>query len=154
MESDEQNVIDEEDGEAVEIYSRRAIWWFSIIPSPLFGGVLLSINLWAAGFKTAILQVMGFAIAATIGAELLVSKLLVIYKIAIPKSYVVTDVAQAEKFILVSLVGVVIQLISATILTRYFFNKYFPDKDYYPKSIAGPLTVAIFLLLLNLFSAR
>jgi hypothetical protein len=28
-------------------------------------------------------------------------------------------------------------------LTQYFFKKYFPDDDYYPKSIQKPLLVAI-----------
>jgi len=152
MEFDEQNVVEEREGEAVEIYSRRAIWWFSIIPVPLFGGVLLAMNLWAAGYKKAIYPVIAFALAATIGARLLIDKLMIAYKIVIPANYKMTNDALNQKIVLVCLAGLAVYVISATVLSRYFFSKYFPDNDYYPKSVAGPLVVAALMVVLSGFS--
>jgi len=37
MEFDENNGIKEREDDYVEIYSKKAIWWFSILASPLFG---------------------------------------------------------------------------------------------------------------------
>jgi len=39
-------------------------------------------------------------------------------------------------------------IIGGLILTQYFFKKYFPDKDYYPKSIVTPVIVIVFIVIL------
>ncbi len=106
----------------VEIYSRSAIWGFSIFFSTIFGGILLMLNLKAAGHKKAGNQVLLFSVA-----YLLLSSLLL-------------DALGANPYI-----ALVFNMIGAAILTQYFFNKYFPETDYYPKSIAIPLLVSLLI---------
>src|ERR1700744_4421510 len=62
MEFDENDNLDEQQGDYVEIYSRNAILWFSILADPLIGGILLIINLWVVGYKKAIVSVVVFLI--------------------------------------------------------------------------------------------
>ena len=52
MEFDENNVVDEpeEFGDPVDIYSRRAVWWFTFF-SPIIGGIMMAINLYNVGYK-------------------------------------------------------------------------------------------------------
>lgn len=104
----------------VEIYSRSAIWGFSIFFSTIFGGILLMLNLRAAGFKKAANQVLLFSVA-----YLLVSSLLLNALGASPYT------------------ALAFNMIGAAILTQYFFNKYFPETDYYPKSIIMPLLISV-----------
>ena len=54
------NVVD--DPEAPRLYSERAIWTFSAIMSPLFGVILLSMNLYKLGKKSSILPVLSFGV--------------------------------------------------------------------------------------------
>jgi hypothetical protein len=53
------------DPDAPKLYSRLAVWIFSISFSVICGGILLSINLKKTGNKKAILQVMAFSIVYT-----------------------------------------------------------------------------------------
>jgi hypothetical protein len=111
--------------EPVDIYSKRAIRGFSIIFSTVFGGVLLMINLWQVGYKKAAWGVLGFSVVYTLVASLLINSM------KTPSS----------------LMAIGINLIGGMILTEYFFPKYFPDNDYYPKPIWNALAVSILVTL-------
>lgn len=111
--------------EAVEIYSRRAIVGFSIFFSTVFGGVLLFINLWKVGLKSAAWQVLAFSVAYTLFASLAVN-----------------SIGNTSNFIAIGF-----NFVGAMILANYFFPKYFPDTDYYPKPIWGALAVSIMVSL-------
>lgn len=149
MEFDENNEVEEQDSEgAVEIYSRRAIWWFSM-PSPLIGGILLAINLYNAGYKKAIYGVMAFALFVHIAINITIYKLFEFYHLDMTKINVKNiDLDTQMKFLKIYAIGIAINIIAATILTRYFFKKYFPDDDYYPKSIIRPLFITVMVLLI------
>ena len=109
----------------VEIYSKRAVWWFSIIFSPFFGAILLSINLWEAGYKKEISKIVLFTIAWFYISGLVVSR--------IPIDPRFTSVA--------------FNVAGAAILAEYFFVKYFPEKDYYPKSVITPIFISLLIVI-------
>jgi hypothetical protein len=111
--------------EEIEIYSKRAIWGFSLFFSPIFGAVLLMMNLRAAGHKNAGYTVLFFSIAYTIFGSLLFNYLGM----------------RTGGF------GVIWNIIGAAILAEYFFKKYFPENDYYPRSIAKPLMISLLITL-------
>lgn len=113
--------------EHVEIYSKTAIRGFSIFFSPLFGGVLLYRNLRVAGYKNGARIVILFSILYTLVSIIIVSN-----------------------FINSSGASLAINIIGAFILSDYFFPKYFPDNDYYPKPIWTALGISL-LILLGLF---
>jgi len=143
------NGIEEQDGDAVEIYSRRAVWWFSFLASPIFGSVLLLLNLRAVGYKKAMNSLIAFTLFFEVIANAVILSFIKIYKI---------DIIAYEKLVLsgnqnisaydpnVFIMGLMIigfKIIGSFIFTRYFFKKYFPDDDYYPKSILTPLFLTI-----------
>jgi hypothetical protein len=122
MEFDENTNIEEQNNDgAVEIYSKWAIWGFSIFFSTIFGGVLLMSNLRAVGLKKAGNNVLIFSI---------------LYSIT---SVIVAGAFGANN----SYASIFFNVTGAAILTGYFFKKYFPDNDYYPKSIGKPLIISI-----------
>jgi|GEM_PF-677194 len=149
MEFDENNEVEEQEGDdAIEIYSKRAIWWFSM-PSPLIGGVLLAINLYNAGYKKAVYSVLAFALFFHIAGNVTIYKLFTFYHLDMTKINVKNiDLDTQMKFLKIYAIGIAINIIAATILTRYFFKKYFPDDDYYPKSITKPLFITVMVLLI------
>jgi hypothetical protein len=132
MEIDENNVPEEQDDSYVEIYSKSAIWGFSIFFSPVFGGVLLMLNLRAAGYKRAANIVLIFSIAYMLVSGIILNLVLLKYK---------TDP------IYLNIASVVFNVAGGGILAEYFFRKYFPDNDYYPKSIANALMISILVAL-------
>jgi hypothetical protein len=111
----------EDDNYDIEIYSKRAIWGFSIFFSTIFGGVLMMINLREAGYKKEANLVLGFSLLYT----------------------VVGSLAMSYIGMQSSLFAIVFNGVGAAILTEYFFNKYFPEEDYYPKSITKPLIISL-----------
>ncbi|RFZ82309.1 hypothetical protein DYU05_16990 [Mucilaginibacter terrenus] len=120
----EENEQYNEDKDYVELYSKNAIRGFSLFFSPIFGGVLLSLNLWRAGFKQAVIGVMAFCVG-----WMLVSSL------------ILTQIGGKSNSI-----SVVLNLIGGFILSDYFFRKYFPEEDYYPRSIWKPLIVSLLIV--------
>lgn len=108
--------------EHVEIYSKMAIRGFSVFFSPLFGGVLLYYNLKVAGYKLAAVGVLAFSIAYTFVAMMI-------------------GVSINSNGILLGL-----YVAGAFLLSDYFFPKYFPDDDYYPKPIWGALGISILIV--------
>jgi len=144
MEFDENNEIEEQEGEAVEIYSKWAILGFSIIPSPLFGGILLIINLRAAGYQKAMYAVLAFIISYIVATDVLINQFVNVPKVINPK---VLD----NNLLTLAGISIAVNLVGGLILSFFFFKKYFPDDDYFPKSIAIPVFVAIILMLLTRF---
>lgn len=114
------------------IYSRIAIRGFSIFFSPLFGGVLLMQNLRDVGRKKEALIVLGVSLLMTILTVLIVSYF---------------DFKNRSLTLICNIGG-------ATVLTEYFYMKYFPDESLYVKKkiwiplIIGALLVIGFVLLL------
>jgi hypothetical protein len=139
MEFDENNVPEEQESEYVEIYSKKAIFWFSVLAMPLIGGVLLVMNLWAAGFKRAAYSVGIFSILYTAFSDLAVSEYLIHYKVDL-KAY-------NNNLFILSLLSIALNVTGGLILSGYFFKKYFPEDDYYPKSIANPLFITIIVII-------
>ncbi len=154
MELEENNTPEVQDDDAVEIYSGRAIFWFFFLAGPLFGGALLMINLNAAGFKKAINWIFGYVILFNFANIYLFSFLVKFYKIDLAAyqaklmSYKQGDNLFDSKIMILMGADVAFKLIGALILSQYFFKRYFPEKDYYPKSIATPLFIAIAVTLL------
>jgi hypothetical protein len=146
MEFDENDELDEQQGDAVEIYSRNAVLWFSILADPLIGGILLMINLWTVGYKKAMWQVAAFiivfeAVLTTVEYWLADYFHLNVAKVDLNNPGVRNDMMQMMG------IKIAIQVGGALILTRYFYKKYFPDDDYYPKSILQPLLITVFIML-------
>ena len=144
MEFDENNGIKEREDDYVEIYSKKAIWWFSILASPLFGGILLVLNLKSAGYKRAMYTVLAFVILYALVTNILINEYISVYKIDINKA-----VANGNNSQLLTFCGIVIgfNIIGGLILAQYFFRKYFPDDDYYPKSVATPIFITVLIML-------
>lgn len=118
-----------EDNYDIEIYSKRAIWGFSIFFSTIFGGVLLMLNLRSAGYKQAANLVLLFSLLYTIIGSIVIS-------------YIGLQTSGA---------AIIFNGIGAAILTEYFFNKYFPENDYYPKSIMKPLAISLLICLVIVY---
>lgn len=119
---EEENVIEGE--EHVEIYSKSAIRGFSIFFSTIFGGALLYYNLLTAGYKNAARMVLFFSVLYSILVVFLVST-----------------------FFNYNGASIVLNVVGGFILSDYFFPKYFPDKDYYPKPIWKALGVSVLICL-------
>lgn len=115
--------VEENDEEPVEIYSKNAIRGFSIFFSTIFGGVLLYQNLKTAGCKKGANIVLTFAIIYTLITIIIVSNLAHVSNVS----------------------SILFNLIGGFILSDYFFPKYFPDNDYYPKPIWNALGVSILI---------
>ncbi|RVT99879.1 hypothetical protein EOD41_15675 [Mucilaginibacter limnophilus] len=126
-----------------EIYSKTAIFWFTLFLSPIFGGIMLAINLKNAGIKRGIAPVLLFSVAYYILAAVAASTLLTALNLS-PEQ---TMYAGAGLSLVTNLIG-------GMILTSYYFAKYFPDDDYYPRSIQGPLIVALLIFVLQSVLAR
>jgi magnesium-transporting ATPase (P-type) len=118
----EEQPEEESKEEAVDIYSRQAILGFSIFFSTIFGGVLLFWNLRNVGYKKAANGALLFSICYSLFCMLLVSS--------------VKTFAFAPLFFNVA---------GGVILSSYFFPKYFPDNDYYPKPIWKPLIISLLI---------
>ena len=135
---------DTNDGEGlVEIYSKKAIFWFTLFFTTIFGGVMLAINLRKAGLNRGAVSVMLFAVGYYFLSSFAVSSGLKLVQ------------ASKENLIFIAAgASVVANLIGGLILTGYYFKNYFPDDDYYPRSIQNPLIIALLLFIVQSFIAR
>lgn len=141
----------------VDIYSKRAILGFSVFFGVIFGGVLLMLNLRAAGFKRAAWQVLLFSAFYHILSGVLISATgLRVNVAAIKAGASGTPLNPADMQTVISLYALtlLINLAGGLVLTRYFFKKYFPDNDYYPKPIWTPLLVAILIAIAASYIVR
>lgn len=107
-----------------KIYSKKAIWAFSIFFSAIFGGVLLMQNLKDIDKRKEAYMVLLFSIVFTVS---------VIYIVNIPER------PQTSLTYLCNMVG-------GLILSEYFFKKHFTnDKSYPKKKIWKPLIISILI---------
>ncbi|RYY35412.1 MAG: hypothetical protein EOP46_10125 [Sphingobacteriaceae bacterium] len=114
----------EDGGDYVELYSKTAIWAFSIFFGVIFGGVLLMLNLRNAGYKKAGVIVLLFSIGFNIMA------FIISYYVGLGRYS-----------------GLIFSIAGGAILTEYFFKKYFPENDYYPRPVWGALAVSVIIVL-------
>lgn len=139
-ETQEENEIYSEKPQTA-IYSKWAILGFSIFASPLFGSILLMLNLRWTGRKAIGYMVLLFGFAfnfvATIAAGFL-----------IPKPKGTTGMQQMLSNPKAIAYTMAFYVLGGAILTEFFFKQYFPEKDYKRRSIMAPLLVLILLSLL------
>ncbi len=108
----------------LKIYSKKAIWGFSIFFTSIFGGVLLFHNLKDIGKSKEANLILIFSIFFTV---------ISIYIVNIPEK------PKTGLNYLCNMVG-------GLILTEYFFKKYFPaPDDYDKKKIWKPLIISILI---------
>lgn len=138
------------DEDYVDIYSKRAIFWFSVF-SPMYAGVLFIINLWVAGYKKVISQVLAFLFLYYLLVFFVIRSLNIKLDMEALRKFSsgtpITSLSQIMPFLEITALTLVFNIIAGIILTRYFFKKYFPDDDYYPKSVLRPLIIYILLSL-------
>lgn len=141
------------DDDYVDIYSKRAIFWFSFF-NLIFGGVLLVINLYNAGFKKAIPAVLAFVLFFTYLSSFIILHSGINMQLLVDAMNTATKGGQPTPQQLNTLLTVLginlgLGLIGALILTQLFFKRYFPDNDYYPKPIGIPLLIFILLMFIS-----
>ncbi|UOE52660.1 hypothetical protein MTO98_16440 [Mucilaginibacter sp. SMC90] len=137
----------------VDIYSKRAIFWFSFF-NLIFGGVLLIINLYNAGYKRAVPAVLAFVLFFSylsyfvilhsgVNLQLVVDAMNLTAKGGQPTP------AQVTAMLSVAGLNVGFGLVGALILSQFFFKRYFPDNDYYPKPVGLPILIFIVLVVIT-----
>jgi hypothetical protein len=118
--------------EPKKIYSKKAIWGFSVFFTPIFGGVLLMQNLFDIGKRKEGYRVLIMAIILSAA----------IYGIL----FTVPKQSTGLTFLLNGAGGYV--------LSEVFFPKYFPSKDQYlTKAIWKPLIISLIIILPFLLAA-
>ncbi|MDN3580383.1 hypothetical protein [Mucilaginibacter flavus] len=144
---------EEPEEDYVDIYSKRAIIGFSVFFNVLFGGAFLVINMYNAGYKKEIGRVISFSFFY----YFLTMYLVALAGIRIdPK---VLDLAAkgtqspADTLRLLSVVVLTLSInfLGGFLLTRIFYNKYFPDNDYYPKPVGRAILICLLVSLIFSF---
>lgn len=123
----------------IAIYSKWAILGFSIFFSPLFGGILLMINLRSVGFKRQGTSVLLFSVVYQFVAAALIGSVM-----KLPANVNSMLLLQNPQFLIYSLVA---QIIGGGILAEYFYKKYFPADHYKHRSVWRPLAVILIITL-------
>ncbi|MFP7654976.1 hypothetical protein [Chryseobacterium proteolyticum] len=104
-----------------KIYSKKAIFGFSVLMSTLFGGILLYQNLIDIKKKREAYIVLGLSILITI------------------VTIVIVNIPEEPKSSLAYVFGAA----GGGLLSYYFVPNYFPDEEHYPKKeIWKPLIIA------------
>jgi hypothetical protein len=112
--------------EIVKIYSKRAVWGFSIFFTTIFGGVLLMQNLISLNKKKQAYQVLAFSIVYTI-----------------PGIYL-ANLSETPN----TSINFVLNAVGGVILTEFFFKRYVPDESNLPKKkIWKALIISILITL-------
>lgn len=107
------------------IYSKNAVLWFSILMTPVFGGVLLMMNLKAIDKRK------------EAGIVFIVSLLITLSIYALSLFF-----DSSSRFITISM-----NVLCAFILTEAFFKKHIPDAAEYPtRSNLWPVLIAVAIL--------
>lgn len=105
-----------------KIYSNKAIYLFSFLFSPIFGGVLLMQNLRDVGKKEAGFSVLGLSVLFTIAAIVIVNN------------------QMASQMVIICNVA------GGFILSNPMYKKHFPnDEDYKKKDVWKPLIISILI---------
>jgi hypothetical protein len=147
----EEYKTEEKEEDYVDIYSKRAIFIFSIF-SNIYGGVLLIINLWNAGYKKAISQVLLFLAGYYYLSMLIIKYSGIKIDLDVVKKAstgVPLTLAQISPLLQITGISLLLNVIAGLVLTQYFFKKYFPDDDYYARPIWRPLVIYILLALFS-----
>ena len=109
-----------------EIYSKQVIYSFSFLFTTCFGGILLMQNLKDIGKKKEANLVLAVSV--------LITSLLIIL-------VTVSNISDRSVIFFCNLGG-------AVLLSEYFFKKYFPHEENYPKKkVWKPLIIGIILLI-------
>jgi len=109
-----------------KIYSRKAIWGFSIFFSPIFGGVLLMENLKNIDKKKAANVVLILSIAYTI------------------LTFIVVNIPEKS----ISALTIGFNFVGGYALSEHFFKIYIPQGENYPKKkIWKPLIISVIITL-------
>ncbi|MDR3652274.1 MAG: hypothetical protein P4L34_04805 [Paludibacter sp.] len=108
------------------IYSRKAIWGFSILFSPIFGAVLLMEDLKDIGKKKAANTVLILSIVYTI------------------VTYIIVNIPEES----ISALTIGCNFVGGYALSEHFFKLYIPQGENYPKKkIWKPLIISIIITL-------
>ena len=107
----------------VKIYSKKAIWGFSLFFAPIFGGFLLRQNLIDIKKKKEANIVLLYSIGFTVLTILIVS----------------------SKENITSSLTYLLNMIWGAILSEYFYIKYFPNENYKYKKIWKALLISIII---------
>jgi hypothetical protein len=112
--------------EIVKIYSKKAVWGFSIFFTTIFGGVLLMQNLLSLNKKKQAYQVLAFSIVYTALGIFLANS---------------SETPNTSINFAVNAVG-------GIILTEFFFKRYVPDESNLPKKkIWKALIISLLIML-------
>lgn len=111
--------------DSVRIYSKKAIFGFSMFFAPIFGGVLLRQNLIDSNRKK------------EANVVLLTSIVFTVFTILIVNSF--------EKA--TSALTYLVNMGWGAILSEYFFKKYFPNENYEYKKIWKALSISIAIII-------
>jgi hypothetical protein len=112
--------------EIVKIYSKKAVWGFSIFFTTIFGGVLLMQNLLSLNKKKQAYQVLAFSILYTALGIFLANS---------------SETPNTSINFAVNAVG-------GIILTEFFFKRYVPDESNLPKKkIWKALIISLLIML-------
>ena len=107
-----------------KIYSKKAIWGFSVFFSAIFGGVLLMQNLRDVGRKKEANQIFIYSIIYTIITTVIINAF---------------DKQNTSMNLLFNMAG-------GAILSEYYFKNYFPnDEELKKKKIRKPLIISILI---------
>jgi formate hydrogenlyase subunit 3/multisubunit Na+/H+ antiporter MnhD subunit len=88
-------------------------------------------------------SVLAFLLVYMLAVNTFVSKFMLTHKINL-------NVPDRNLFIFYG-ISIFLNVVGAVILTFYFFKKYFPDDDYYPKSITNPIILTILTIIVLRF---
>ena len=116
------NVVDNVD--APELYSRKAIYFFTILCSVFFGGTLMFINLRKLKNKQGQIVVAAYSIL-----------------------YGVISFTLLDQFKRNTMLTLLVSMIGSLPLCNFFWGKYIGiNTEYRPKSIAVPLVISLIIL--------
>jgi len=128
-----------------KIYSKKAVFYFSFICSPVFGGAFILINLTSIGKKSTGLSVLFFSIAYCYLIGFINRNLVAL--IATHSRFIFK--IQLGYFLTGQLFGLLFNLLAAFILSDYVQDKYIPNENEFEiRKIWIPLLIAISILLL------
>lgn len=137
-----------EEEDYVEIYSKRAIIGFSVFFNVLFGGAFLAINMFNAGYKKEIGRIISFCFFYYFLSMYLIalSGIRIDPKVleTLAKQQPISTVDKLH-LLLVVVITLSINFLGGLILTSYFYKKYFPENDYYPRPVGRAIVICLFV---------
>ncbi|MCH2046355.1 MAG: hypothetical protein MK212_19730 [Saprospiraceae bacterium] len=120
---------------SLRFFSRRAILFFSIFCTPVWGAVLFSDNLLRTGRRIEGFKVVSYAVIYT-------ASIYLPFRLLIPPLHPAIYVG----------IALGASTLGASVLTTYFWKKYIgEDTVYTPKPLTGPFIVIILMLIASSF---